>query len=226
MFSGIVEELAEVLLLDQRADPCRLVVKSALDHSATHIGHSLCVNGVCLTVVSLSEGTVTFDVSAETLRRSILGELTRGSRVNLERSLKFGERIHGHLVFGHVDGTAELLKRNMEKGSERLLFKASPEVLYYLAPKGSVSVSGVSLTVGEVETGEFSVYVIPHTLKITSLGSMKPGSRVNIEVDALARYVRKMLDSGKDADTGLKPETEIITPELLAEHGFTSRGRR
>ncbi len=189
MFSGIVEESAKVLRVEGGSSLKTIAVESSLDHTGTKIGDSICVNGICLTVVRKDGKNVFFEISAESLRRSTLGDLRPGDRVNLERSLKLGDRIHGHLVFGHVDGVITLISRRRDGESERLEWRFPVEFKKFITSKGSISISGVSLTVGEVDGDKFSVYVIPHTLGVTTLASLPVGHKANLEVDMLARYV-------------------------------------
>ncbi len=203
MFSGIVEERARVLKLDKARNPARLLIVSALDHSTTEPGDSIAIDGVCLTVVESSknaegEWTLEFDLADETLRRSTHGDLNEGKPVNLERSLKLGDRIHGHFVFGHVDATAELLESRKDGECQRLLFKIPTDLKPFIAEKGSVSLSGVSLTVGETGKDSFAVYIIPHTSEKTNLLEKSPGDKVNIEIDMLARYVKNIQDSSNE----------------------------
>ena len=196
MFSGIVEEAARVMRIEGGGALRTLSVESQLDHSGTKIGDSICTDGVCLTVVRRDGNIVSFEVSAESMRRSTLGSLQPGDRVNLERSLILGERIHGHLVSGHVDTVVTLISRRRDGEAERLEWKFPPEYRKYLVPKGSVAISGVSLTVGEVTHHTFSIYAIPHTLAVTTLSAMRVGATANLEVDLLARYVESMQAHG------------------------------
>ena len=208
MFSGIVEEKAKVEALAAG----KLRVLSTLDHSATKIGDSIAINGVCLTVTTLEKTSrgylISFDVSDETLRRSVA--LNVGGSVNLERALLFGGRVHGHIVTGHVDGTATLVSKKMEGESIRLEWQIPNELVCFIAEKGSVALSGVSLTVGEVSGTNFATYIIPHTLEQTILSDCSVGAKVNVEVDILARYVANML----------QPKKREIDEEFLRENGF------
>lgn len=189
MFSGIVEESATTVSLQEVAGVMRLVVQSGLDHSLTREGDSICIDGVCLTVVERRNSELHFELAPETLRRSTLGRLVAGARVHLERSLQVGDRVHGHFVFGHVDGITHLRSRVADGECIRLEWELSKELRAYVAPKGSVSLSGTSLTVGEVTGDAFSVYIIPHTAEVTRLSTLSVGDAVNLEVDMLARYV-------------------------------------
>ncbi|MCB0317698.1 MAG: riboflavin synthase [Bdellovibrionales bacterium] len=197
MFAGIIEESAKVVELTPVGDGAKLVLQSSLDHSETRIGDSIAVDGVCLTVIEKTDAKLTFDLAAETLRRSTLGALSAGSTVNLERSLVLGSRVHGHFVFGHVDTTAEIMNKSPEGNSIKLTLKLRDiEYIDSIVSKGSVSVSGVSLTVGEVFSDSFTVYIIPHTEEVTTLLSKQIGDNFNIEIDMLARYVMAQLSAG------------------------------
>ena len=215
MFSGIVEETAEVLRMVSTPGGTRLTVKSSLDHRETRIGDSICICGVCLTVVALERSELSFDVSSETLRRSTLGSLSGGDRVNLERSLKHGERMHGHLVFGHVDTVATLRAVEELNACKKLIFSVDPSIAVFLAEKGSVSLSGVSLTLAETGKDFFTVYAVAHTLHVTTLKDLRPGAQVNIEVDMLARYVYRILKQ-----CAQQPASSSITEEFLSGHGY------
>lgn len=195
MFSGIVEAVGEILGVDEIAGGRRLRVAAPFGDLA--LGESVCTSGVCLTVVSREGGGFAADVSAETLRRSKLGTLTAGDRVNLERSLRLGDRLSGHLVFGHVDGVGSLEEVLPEGDSRLYRFAAPPEVARYLVEKGSVAVDGVSLTVFDCGPASFRVALIPHTAEVTTLGGMAPGTPVNLESDMIARYVEKLLAASR-----------------------------
>lgn len=215
MFSGIVEEKALVAEIS-KVDPLRIVVQSSLNHSKTLIGDSISINGVCLTVVDNQSGTLAFDLLEETLRCTCLGQLSPGSFVNLERSLKIGDRVHGHFVFGHVDQVITLKNRSYDGTSHRLLWTLPESLRALVVQKGSVSINGVSLTVGEVSKEDFSVYIIPHTANLTVLGEMVEGQQANLEVDMLARYVQAQIGARGSQDILI----DGITPEFLRQHGF------
>lgn len=214
MFSGIVEESAEVVSFDKAREPARLEVKSSLDHAETKLGDSIAISGVCLTVVKKEGQKLSFELAAETLRRSTLGELKAGDRVHLERSLKLGDRLHGHFVFGHVDTTIELVSRTNDGKCDRLEWRFPKEFRQYIASKGSVSISGTSLTVGEVTDNTFSVYIIPHTSEVTTLSQLPVGGRANFEVDMLARYVGNML---------IQERSDSLSEKKLIACGFGTR---
>ncbi|GGQ53496.1 riboflavin synthase [Couchioplanes azureus] len=194
MFTGIVEELGEVVhLTDAGGDSAVLAVRGPLVTSDARHGDSIAVNGVCLTVLDSVDGVFTADVMGETLRRSSLGALRAGSAVNLERAATVGSRLGGHLVQGHVDGVATIVGREPADQWEVVTFSLPPELSRYVVEKGSITVDGVSLTVMAVTAGTFSVGLIPTTLKLTVLGSKDVGDPVNLEVDVIAKYVEKML---------------------------------
>ena len=194
MFAGIVEALQPVVRIDSRPPGIRLLVEGG-DMSATaEIGHSISINGCCLTVVEIDGSQLGFDAGSETLSRTNLGRLVTGSRVNLERSLVVGDRLGGHFVTGHIDFVATLDKRHDDHDWSTFWFRVSGDWTRQMASKGSVAVDGVSLTLVDVETERFSVALIPHTLDVTTLGPLKVGDPVNIETDVLAKYVEKQLE--------------------------------
>ncbi|MGA5302115.1 riboflavin synthase [Nucisporomicrobium flavum] len=194
MFTGIVEELGEVVrLTDAGGDSALIAVRGPLVTSDARHGDSIAVNGVCLTVLEATDGVFTADVMGETLKRSSLGALREGSPVNLERAATVGSRLGGHLVQGHVDGVATILSREPAEQWEVLRFSLPAELSRYVVEKGSITVDGVSLTVMEVTADSFAVGLIPTTLKLTVLGAKGPGDPVNLEVDVIAKYVEKML---------------------------------
>ena len=194
MFTGIVEELGEVVAIEALADEAaRVTIRGPLVTGEAKHGDSIAVDGVCLTVVSTDTGEFTADVMRETLRRSSLGLLTPGAPVNLERPMTLSARLGGHLVQGHVDAVGELLERTPSEHWELVRISLPADVARYVVDKGSVTVDGVSLTVVEVAAGWFSVSLIPTTLALTTLGHKKIGDLVNLEVDVLAKYVERLL---------------------------------
>ncbi|MDI6103572.1 riboflavin synthase [Actinoplanes sp. NEAU-A12] len=196
MFTGIVEELGEIVrLTEDGADSAVIAVRGPLVTSDARHGDSIAVNGVCLTVVDNTGGVFTADVMGETLRRSSLGVLKTGSNVNLERAAALGSRLGGHLVQGHVDGVARIIAREPADQWEVVRFSLPPELSRYVVEKGSITVDGVSLTVMEVTADSFAIGMIPATSKLTVLGSKAIGDPVNLEVDVIAKYVEKMLGS-------------------------------
>ena len=193
MFTGIVEELGTVTALDHGVDSARLTIHGPLVTGDAEHGASIAVNGVCLTVVEHGEGAFTVDVMAETLRRSSLGVLRAGDRVNLERAMAASGRFGGHVVQGHVDGTGTISARTPGDRWEVVEVTLPAELTPYLVEKGSVTVDGVSLTVVDVGDSAFSVSLIPTTLELTTLGTKRVGDPVNLEVDVLAKYVERLL---------------------------------
>jgi riboflavin synthase len=187
VFTGIVEATGRVV----GVSPLALEIASALEAPA--LGDSVAVNGVCLTVASLGEGSFTADLSEETVRRTALGRLEVGSTVNLERAMRADGRFGGHIVQGHVDGTATVTRVEQRPGSTEVWFSLGEPLLRYLVEKGSVTVDGVSLTVASLDAGGFSVALIPHTLGVTTLAGFAEGTVVNIEVDIVAKYVQRLL---------------------------------
>jgi riboflavin synthase len=196
MFTGIVEEVGTVQAIEQGAQDARLRVRGPLVVSDAHLGDSISVSGVCLTVTELpGDGTFWADVMPETLRRSALEDLGVSSPVNLERALAVGGRYGGHVVQGHVDGVGTILSRTPGPRWDDVEIGLAPELSRYIAEKGSIAVSGISLTVTHVTDDSFGVSLIPTTLEATTLGTLAPGARVNIEVDVLAKYTERLLSS-------------------------------
>lgn len=198
MFTGIIEGLAEVRSVARAkkkgADTAIRVRLGSRITKGLKVGDSVCINGACLTVTKLQKGEAQFEMVAETIRRTSLGGIKPGDKVNVERSMRVGDRLEGHFVLGHVDGTAAIVEK-IEKPSETTMwFKLDSKALASaLVPKGSIAVDGISLTVVDVDNEKFSVSLIPHTLEMTSLGIKKKGDRVNIETDVLSKYVSKSL---------------------------------
>lgn len=196
MFTGIVEGLAVVKSVAKAKKGADTMMNIRLGRMAKGLkkGDSVCINGACLTVTKLTKGEAQFEMVAETMRRTSLGSVKPGDKVNIERSMKVGDRLEGHFVLGHVDGTATIIDK-IEKQSETTMWLVLDErsLSSALVPKGSIAVDGISLTVVDVDGEKFSVSLIPHTLEITSLGSKKKGDRVNIETDVLSKYVAKSL---------------------------------
>ena len=197
MFTGIVEELGEVVAVEHLADSARLTIHGATVASDARHGDSIAVNGVCLTVVDVMGGRFTADVMRETLERSSLGSLRSGSRVNLERPVTLQDRLGGHLVQGHVDAAAQIQQRASAEHWEVVTIGLPAELARYVVQKGSITVDGVSLTVVDVTADAFTVSLIPTTLAVTTLGSKSVGDLVNLEVDVIAKYVEKLLGEGE-----------------------------
>ncbi|MCL3837014.1 riboflavin synthase [Aeromicrobium duanguangcaii] len=199
MFTGLVEEKGTVVSLDDLGDSVRITIRGPVVTSDAAHGDSIAVNGCCLTVVDPTDDTFSADVMRESLDRTSLGDLTAGAEVNLERAMQAGARMGGHIVQGHVDGTATLLDRTPSEHWEVVRFSLPPELARYVVDKGSITVDGTSLTVVEAGDDWFSVSLIPTTLADTVLGTRQPGDRVNLEVDVIAKYVERLLEKGAHA---------------------------
>lgn len=194
MFTGIVQDVGKVSARENRGGDARILIAfNHLRSSDFRIGDSICVQGCCLTATELPQGAFAADVSRETLSLTTLGDLAVGSPVNLEPSLKAGDALGGHLVSGHIDGVAEIVAISGDARSTRLKIAVPSDLARYIARKGSVAVDGVSLTVNEVDGATFGVNIIPHTQTVTTLGKLSVGSRVNLEVDQVARYVERLV---------------------------------
>ena len=201
MFTGIVRESGQVERRETRGGDVRLVIGCArLTAAGLKVGDSVCVQGCCLTVTALEGRSFSADVSRETLAVTTLGGLAVGARVNLEPALRAGEPLGGHLVSGHVDAVAHLAASRADARSQRLTFAVPLPLMRYIAPKGSIAVDGVSLTVNEVEGATFGVNIIPHTQSVTTLGALTVGSAVNLEVDQIARYLERLVLPAAGAD--------------------------
>jgi riboflavin synthase len=197
MFTGIVEDLGEVEAVEHVGDFARIHVRSATVTEDAKPGDSIAVNGVCLTVTTLLALGFTADVMGETLARSSLAGIAPGARVNLERSVRMADRLGGHLVQGHVDGTGAVISRNPQEHWEIVRVSLPDSLARYVVRKGSIAIDGVSLTVSALDAAWFEVSLIPETLKRTTLGSRQPGELVNLEVDVMAKYVEKLLGGAR-----------------------------
>ncbi len=200
MFTGIVTDIGEVVSRETRGDT-RFVIACDYDPDSIDLGASIACAGACLTVIERGrddDGRAWFavDASGETLDKTNLGDWSVGTRMNLERALKIGDELGGHIVTGHVDGVGEVVSTAPEGDSMRFVFRAPEALKPFIAEKGSITLNGTSLTVNEVEDAEFGVNLIPHTLEVTSWGAAKPGDRINMEIDILARYVARMVETG------------------------------
>ena len=195
MFTGIITDIGNISAIEERGD-LRVTVQTGYDTAGIAIGASVANSGVCLTVVSKTANSISFDVSAETLRCTASGMWSQGARLNLERALKVGDELGGHIVTGHVDAVGQIAAITAEGDSKRFTFQMPASVAPYVAPKGSICLNGASLTVNEVSDDDlghwFTVNVIPHTAEWTTFGTAKAGDEVNIEIDVLARYLFRM----------------------------------
>lgn len=213
MFTGLIEAIGAISRVSSRRSGLELSITCSLPVAGMRSGDSIAVDGACLTVTGLQNRGFTADASSETLQRTTLGAKRPGHRVNLERALRLGERLGGHIVTGHVDAVAELCGRGQAGEFTRLAFACPGQVLRYIVEKGSVAVDGISLTVNEAGDRQFSVMIIPHTLAHTTLHDKKPGDRVNIETDIIGKYVEKLMGN-REAAGG-------ITLDFLNKHNFT-----
>lgn len=191
MFTGIITDIGTVTELERRGD-LRARIATHYDTAGIDIGASIASDGVCLTVIDLGPDWYDVEISAETLSKTNIGGWTEGQKVNLERALKVGDELGGHIVSGHVDGVAEVIGVEDEGDSTRISFRAPHALARFIAPKGSVALNGTSLTVNEVDGDTFGINVIPHTQTVTTWGGVKVGDRINLEVDTLARYVARL----------------------------------
>jgi riboflavin synthase len=211
MFTGIVEELGSVKVLRREAGAARLTISASTVLDGTVLGDSICVNGVCLTVVGLGKSEFTADVAVETLKVTNLGDLKIGAKVNLERALQLSARIGGHLVSGHVDAVGRIRGKREEGNGWRIFIDAPETVLRYVIKKGSIAIDGISLTVADVDKSGFSIAMIPHTAKLTTLGFKSIGDSVNLESDIIGKYVERLLSGRGEGGVSL---------ELLTKNGF------
>ncbi len=211
MFTGIVEEMGSVKTLRRAAGAARLTISASLVLDGTHLGDSISVNGVCLTVVEMDKNYFSADVAVETLKVTSLGDLKIGSMVNLERALQLSARVGGHLVSGHVDAVGSIRDKREEGNGWRIFIDAPESVLRYVIKKGSVAIDGISLTVADVDNAGFSIAMIPHTAKLTTLGFKSAGDLVNLEADIIGKYVERLLSGKGEGGVNL---------ELLRKTGF------
>ncbi|MDD7804634.1 MAG: riboflavin synthase [Endozoicomonas sp. (ex Botrylloides leachii)] len=218
MFTGIVEAVGTIRSATHCAGDLRLCIHSAqLDISDVQIGDSIATNGVCLTVAELLDNGYISDVSIETLEKSTLGELNAGVVVNLEKALTPASRLGGHLVSGHVDGVGKVISIEPSARSSRYWINAPMSLARYIAQKGSITVDGISLTVNEVDKNCFSLNIVPHTKTVTTVSHWRIDSKVNLEVDQVARYLERLYDPELKPSTAPEP---VISTSFLAKHGF------
>lgn len=216
MFSGIVEEMGAITVLKKTLAGTRLTILASTVMGDLKIGDSVSVNGICLTVVSRSERDFSVEVSPETLSVTTLGSVTTGTPVNLERAMRLNERIGGHLVAGHVDGVGVIRNRHQEANAIMLTIEAPSNILRYCVVKGSVTVDGISLTINDVNDHGFSVAIIPHTAKVTTLGLKQVNDRVNLESDLIGKYVERLLQERSQ----LPKPTISIDKDYLQKRGL------
>jgi riboflavin synthase len=215
MFTGLIEAVGKLVARTSRGPGARLVI--AAPFTELVLGESISVNGVCLTVDAITKDGFEADASAETLAKTTLGALSLGARLNFERALRLDARLGGHIVSGHVDGVGALVSREPMGDAERLVFRAPSELLRFIAPKGSIAVNGISLTVNEVGGDTFSVAIIPRTKQETQLGDVAAEGVVNLEIDLLARYVLRLLQVAPEESPRAKDASLL---ELLKKNGY------
>ncbi len=215
MFTGIIESIGTIRNIEQQSGDARLLIDvGQLDMQDVALGDSIACNGVCLTVIEFDETSYTSDISGETLRLTTLGDIAVGSSVNLEKALTPSTRLGGHLVSGHVDGIGEIIVIKKDSRSIQYQIKAPIELAHYIAKKGSICVDGVSLTVNEISDNLFDLNLVPHTLSETTASDYQVGTKVNLEVDLLARYLERLLTGQK------KRSGSNITTSFLQNNGF------
>lgn len=212
MFTGIIEEVGKIQSIQKGANSAVLSVQALEIMQDIHLGDSIAVNGVCLTVTSISSNSFTADVMHETLNRSALGKLRKGSPVNLERAMAANGRFGGHIVSGHIDGTGIVSDIRKDDNAVWYTIKTPLHILRYIIEKGSIAIDGISLTVARVNKDSFRVSIIPHTASLTTLSNLRVGDSVNLENDCIGKYVERLM--GKEA------QNNHITAGFLAEHGF------
>ena len=215
MFTGIIEELGRVVAVERRGGQTRLAISALQVSASLELGDSVAVSGACLTVAQVGDGRFSVALTRETIERTTLGQLKPGTQVNLELALSLGDRLGGHLMAGHVDGVGEIANLRREGDTARLEVSYPPGLSAYLTPRGSVAVDGVSLTVVELGTEQFSVALVEHTLQHTTLGSMQQGDRVNLEADLIARYLERLLTVRQQSESKGR-----WTAEELQERGY------
>jgi len=219
MFTGLIEGIGTLQRTEHLGPDARMIIRAGFRMENVVLGESISVDGACLTVVDFQRDMFTADVSSETLSRTTLGRKGPGSRLNIERALRFGARLGGHLVAGHIDGIGVLKERKSEGRSLRLFFEAPPEIMRYVIEKGSIAIDGVSLTVNGVSSAGFDVNIVPHTASETTLSDLQIGREVNMETDLIGKYVEKMVRSWGSVPEKGGSKTNIDS-DFLKKHGF------
>jgi len=221
MFTGIIQAIGTIADLQPKSGDMALVVNTGkLDMSDVALGDSIAVNGVCLTAIAMTDSSFTADVSRETLSLTSLGALSKGSEANLEKALTLQTRLGGHMVSGHVDGLGIVKSRQNDGRSEHFVITAPDDISRYIATKGSITIDGVSLTVNRVKDSDFEINIVPHTLQETIIGSYQAGTKVNLEVDVVARYLERLIQGGAINSGAINSNSSNITETFLAENGF------
>lgn len=220
MFTGIIEELGTIAAIERGSKAVRLTVSAKKVLQDVHIGDSIAVNGVCLTVVTFQPTAFVADVMPETVDKTVISKLRRGDMVNLERAVRAGDRFGGHMVSGHVDGIGIIDKKEKNENAVVVFIKTAPDILKYIVLKGSIAIDGISLTVMEINDDSFAVSLIPHTAAATTLGFKNAGEMVNLETDIIAKYIEKMLLFPVDKKKSTEQTKSEITQDLLIKCGF------
>ena len=220
MFTGIIESLGIIKQIQPNGEGKILHIECDLDLSDSKIGDSIAVNGACLTAVSIDKHGFKVDMAPETVERTTFHLLTKGSRVNIERALKLSDRLDGHMVSGHVDGTGVVSSIAKKSNAVIINIDISPELGSDLIEKGSIAIEGISLTINQCADTSFEVSIIPHTANITTIGLKKVGDRVNLETDMIGKYVKKILRSGNSCNDAVSDSKKDISMELLGKSGF------
>ena len=218
MFTGLVEELGKIKSITKGTKSARLTIEGQVVLQDVKLGDSIAVNGTCLTVVEYTQRSFTADVMPETVRSTVLAELKPGDVVNLERTLRLGDRLGGHIVSGHVDGVGVIRSKERSDNAIVVTIEAPPQVMRYIIAKGSIAIDGTSLTIVDYGADWFSVSLIPHTASLTTVGLKESGSKVNLEADVLGKYVAKLL--GLPSGDEKKQTSSGLTMEFLQQHGF------
>jgi riboflavin synthase len=219
MFTGLIQGTGTLLRIDHHGPDAGMVIQANTALELLTLGESIAVDGACLTVTAFQGSVFTADVSAETLSRTTLGRKPTGSRFNLERALRMGDRLGGHMVSGHIDGIGILRDRSREGKSWRLYFEVPPEISRYTIEKGSIAINGISLTINGCGEGRFDVNIVPHTAGETTVEELKVGQEVNIETDLIGKYVERMLSAWRPAAE--KPQIKSrVDEDFLRQHGF------
>ena len=217
MFTGIIQAVGEVAVIEPKGDDVRLrILTNGLDLADVQLGDSIAVNGVCLTAVEFDQNSFVADVSNETIEHTATGKLQQGSDVNLEKALTLATRLGGHMVSGHVDGVGKVINRFDDGRSVRFTIEAPAELARYIAHKGSITVDGISLTVNKVNGTEFELNIVPHTIQETVIKNYQVGTEVNLEVDLIARYLERLLLGEKAAEKADSPTSDGISKAFLA----------
>lgn len=215
MFTGLVEELGRIKQIVKGASSVQISIQARTILADVKLGDSIAVNGTCLTVTAFGDDWFTADVMPETVKRTVLAELCSGDKVNLERTLRVGDRLGGHIVSGHIDGTGVILRKDRDDNAILVRIQAGPEVMRYVIEKGSVAIDGISLTVVSCGNDWFVVSLIPHTASLTTLGYKQPGQAVNLEADIIGKYVERLLKPDP-----APAKQQGVSASFLAEHGF------